>query len=117
MLPLKIELPRRLRQLVSSTEMWTFFPVLPTKAAWEGRLFKEHFTKLDDLQDFLKEKKFIFPGQIVLRELDEKGMNKTKMFSGLRELRDTIKENKWTQAEIQKIWFYHIGWWSWGGRL
>ncbi len=97
--------------------MWTFFPVLPTKAAWEGRLFKENFTTLDSLLDFLKEKKFIFPGQIVLREMNDMGTNKTHMFSGLRELRDLIKDNKWTQAHIAKVWFYHTGWWSWSGRL
>lgn len=72
---------------------------------------------LEQLLDFLKEKKFIFPGYVILREMGEHGTNKSVPFSGLRELRDNIKEHKWTQTEIQKVWFSHMGWWSWSGRL
>ena len=93
--------------------MWTFFPVSPTKAAWDGRMFRENFSSLEQLLDFLKEKKFIFPGYVILHELDQQGSNKMVPFSGLRELRDHIKDNKWTPAEVHKVWFSHIGWWSW----
>lgn len=101
----------------------TFFPISPTKEAWEARLFKHPRYSLqgvlDGVKEELKEKgwsKMILPGQVYLWDDDGEKCSydgPLYRFSGLRDLERVLAEElKDKHDRIYRIWFYQVGWWQ-----
>ncbi len=116
--------------------MWTYIPILPSKYAWDNRLFttahslKHILTQLHDKDSEHKKKyngnRLVLPGMLYLRPAPLKDGEREPpayrltgpsfAFSGIQDLERVLKEEKVggreiTEEDIEQISFYSNGWW------
>jgi hypothetical protein len=100
-----------------TANFFNFIPRLPSKEAWNARLF-HGFGNLRDLVETLKaiikgpnpSLRFYLRGQIIFRRRHpEFDMNDFHEFSGVAELAMELEKLNWSPDTIKEIYFYDHG--------
>lgn len=83
--------------------MWLFFPRLPTKEAWENRLFHDQ-NDLKTMLKTLKASKLTIKGQLYLKgDLDT-----YYMFGNLADLEVLLKAHEY-ETKVSEVYIWGIG--------